>query len=392
MRPSRLISPLALIGCALGCGFGCGFSGSATLPGEGPIDGPTDGSSFDPPWWNTEWSHRRQVTVTTGPLTPDKGYVGYTAYLTTDTTGWPVQADCRDLRLLVWSAPNWKELSFHRVGCGAGAEVRFAIPVELAAGASWTGAYLYYGNAGAVQPLAVSPTSVYLWWDDATVDRSAEYVRGRMDPWQGTGHTASFAWNAAGYYTYNNGNDAQESVRRAVDERDVLVEAEWQHRGCYINNIQSGVCLRGIIATGAGATENADHYYCSSRAHHPDCNTVDDGLYDGDIVKSDNQVLAVNNPQNPGALSALVWRKQALAAYGTNPTHLRFWDANTPWLRLGAPPTDALLTSGDDATDYEMRGFAGIMTSQDIAWVKGLIIRRYVEPEPTVTLGAAEAR
>jgi hypothetical protein len=368
MRLTLWILSLSLAGA-------CGFSGSSAQ---------IDAS----PWWNRQWAHRRQVTVETGAVLPDKGFAGYTAFLSIDTTGWDVQSDCGDLRLMAWSDPTWKELAAHRLGCGADSELRFAIPLAMDASERWSDAYLYYGNASVEAPLEpVTATNVYLWWDNAAADHKADYVHGRMDGWIGTGYTDSLAWNAAGYYTYDTPDDSQASYRRPVDERDVLVEAEWYHTGCYINNMQSGVCVRGMIETGTGAAESSVHYYCSSRGQNPTCNDADQGLYDGDIVKTDNETLAINNPLDPPAIAVNQWRKQALAAFGVGPTNLRFWDANTSWPRLAAPPPAALAISGTDPADYQGRGFSGIMTAQDVARVRNLVIRRYVEPEPVVSIG-----
>ena len=47
---------------------------------------------------------------------------------------------------------------------------------------------------------------------------------------------------------------------------------------------------------------------------------------------------------------------------------------------------------GSDASDYQGRGFAGVMTAQDIGRFRNLVIRRYVEPEPTVTIESEELK
>ncbi len=385
MRPSAV--PAALLSLLSSLLLGCSFSGS---------EGQDGADEIGTPWWDEAWAHRRRLAVETGPVLPDRGYQGYTAFLSLDTSQWPASsADCADLRLLTWGNDTWTELPVHLVGCGAGAELRFALPGDLPAQSAWSDAYLYYGNpaASADARPSLTPTNVYRWWDDGGVDRGADYLRGRMDPWSSTGYDNTLAWSSNGYYTYANPNDSQGSYRIPVDERDVLVEAEWFHTGCQIVNMQSGVCLRGIIASGSGAAEESTHYYCSSRAENPTCQIADEAIYDGDIVKSDNEILAINNPVNPPAIKTNQWRKQALAAFGAAPTLLRFWDSDDGWPRLAAPPTDKLAISGADATnDYPFRGFAGIMTSQDAARVKNLVIRRYVEPEPLASLGEEESR
>lgn len=371
------------IRCSLVFGFvaACGFRSPAGPPG--------DGDPLAPPWWDAHFAHRRQLTVTPGPVHPDKGYAGYTVRLASfDShvlTG--LAPSCDDLRVVAWDGARWTELTRHLLGCGtSSADLRFALPAEIADGATYRDAYLYYGNPAAGPPVAADGTAVYLWWDPGTRDRRADYMHGRMDAWLATGFDDSLRWDAQGYYTYNTGDDSQSGYRRAVDERDVLVEVSLFHTGCYPYNMQTGVCARGIVASGSGASEQSDHYYCSSRGQNPNCSNTDQSIYDGDIVKTDNEILALANPVDPPPIVSSQWRKQALGVFGIHPTQLRFWDGDAAWPALATPPEAALLATGSDISDYPGRGFAGIMTAQDKANLRDLVIRRYVEPEPVATL------
>lgn len=359
---------------------------------EGPIDVGHDAEPGDAPpgapWWDPSYEHRRRLVVTTGAVRPDQGYAGYTVHLEFDpSTLSGLDPSCADLRVVTLDGETWTEHARHLTGCGTGAaDLWFAVPHDLADSTAWHGAYLYYDHASPPKPLPASGAAVYLWWDDASEDRLADYVHGRMDAWNGAGHLDSMRWLASGAYTFDTGDDGQESYRRMVDERDVYVEAEWFHTGCYSNNMQTAVCARGVIASGAGATEQADHYYCTSRAQNPNCNNNDQGLYDGDVVRTDNQVIALQGLTDPPPIVPDQWRKQALAVFGANPTQVRFWDADASWPALGYPPSAALQATGVDAMDHAERGFAGVMITQDIGEMRGLVIRRYVEPEPTVAV------
>lgn len=365
-------------------------------PGTGGEPPPRDGADpEDPtPWWDTSYAHRRQLIVTTGALVPARGYAGYTVQLALDPAQLAgIDTSCHDLRVATFDNGTWTERTRHVLGCGTpNLELRFALPVDLAAEATWDRAYLYYDRPGAPQPASALGDVVYRWWDDGSINRTGDYQGGRMDPWLGTGHVPTLAWNPAGFYTYNTGNDAQESYRRAVDERDVLVEAEFFHTGCYVENFQSGVCARGVIAGGAGGTETADHYYCTSRAQHPACSNVDESIYDGDIVASDNEQVALRGLRNPPPIVGLQWRKQALAVWGAGPTELRFWDADASWPSLANPPKTALQATGRHLADHPGAGFAGVMLAQDVAQLRNLVIRRYIEPEPMVSTRDEQSR
>ncbi|HSD85965.1 MAG TPA: hypothetical protein VLB44_00565 [Kofleriaceae bacterium] len=366
------------------CNFEHGaLRGAHDDAGDVRDDAPVMG--IDPPWWNGEWQYRRRIAVTAGSVHPDKGYVDYTVRLS-GLTLQGVRGDCEDVRVVAWSASTWTELSRDLIGC---TDLRFPLPLDIPDSTTWRDAYVYYANPAAPR---APRTGVYRFVDPATTDRSADYQRGRMDPWLSTGYDNSLAWNSAGYYTYDTADNSQSSYRIAVGERDVLVEAEFRHTGCYANNMQTAVCARGIIATGTGGTEDADHYYCTTRAQNPTCNDIDQGIYDGDIVKTDNEIIALQGLTDPPPLVANQWRKQALATFGAGPTQLRFWDADASWPDLGYPPATAIQATGTDAVDYTGRGFAGIMTAQDIGQFRNLVVRRYVEPEPVVVIEGEEVR
>ena len=53
---------------------------------------------------------------------------------------------------------------------------------------------------------------------------------------------------------------------------------------------------------------------------------------------------------------------------------------------MGWPASSELVT-GTDADDYEGQGFAGLWIAQDSGRFRGMLIRRYVTPEPVATLG-----
>lgn len=345
-------------------------------------------------WWDTNYQYRYNINVVTGSNTPDKGYVDYTARIpvldtATLISNGQMQSDCDDLRILFFDGASYQELERHVIGCNsATSDIRFALSANIATSSNDDNYYLYYGNAGAGIPPALSPTNVYLWFDDASVDLTASYIRGRVDPWHGVGWDNSLAHNAAGYYTYDTGDNFTSGYRRAVDERDVYIEAEFFHTGCYQLNQTTGVLTRGIIASGTDGTENSTHYYASNRGQYPGC-TPAGYTHDGDIMKNQRNTIAVDGA-DPGNIMANQWRRQGLASWLVNPTNLSFWDEDnsTNWAALGYPDAANLHVSGTDAGggDHEGRGFAAVMTAQDISRLRNILIRRYIDPEPILSL------
>lgn len=345
-----------------------------------------------PLWWDTDFARRFNVAVTTGPSAPDRGYAGYTVRIAPLDTqsliaAGELQSNCADLRMTYYDGIAWQDLPRHILGCNtADTDIRFALPADIASGATDDNYYLYYGNAAAGAAPAMSEDNVYLWFDDASTDRSAAYTRGRIDSWHGTGWDNSLSWNAGGYYVYDNGDNFTSGYRRNIDERDVYVEAEFFHTGCYQFNITSGVLLRGANVTGSAGSESTNTYYASNRGEYPGCSTAG-YTHDGDILSGNRQTTAIDGP-NPPDLIANVWRRQALAAWLTAPNNLAFWDEDTSsaFAAPGFPAASNLQASGTDAAGASGRGFAGIMTAQDRARVRNILMRRYVNPEPSLAL------
>lgn len=345
-------------------------------------------------WWDTAYQQRFEIDVTTGTNAPDKGFNGYTARIATLNTATLIaagemQADCSDLRVTYYDGLSWQELPRHVLSCNsASTDIRFMLATDIPASSSDDNYYLYFDNAAPGALPAMSETNVYLWFDDATTDRSGSYTRGRIDNWHGNGWDDSLAWNAGGYYTYDNGDNFSSGYRRAVDERDVFAEAEFYHTGCYNQNMTTGLLVRGIIQIGTLGSESSNHYYASNRAEFSGVDCAPAGYsHDGDIMTGNRATVGVDGA-NPGDVAPNVWRRQAIATWLVNPTSASFWDEDNSanWSALGFPDAANLHISGSDANDDEGRGFAAIMTSQDQARVRNILFRRYIDPEPLLVL------
>lgn len=342
-------------------------------------------------WWDTGYSGRYNVAVNVGTVAPDKGYLGYTARIVALDTqalvaSGDMRADCTDLRVAYYDGLSWQDLPRHIIGCNtASTDIRFALAQDIGASSTDDNYYLYFGNSAPGQAPAMTETNVYLWFDDASVDRSASYIRGRLDNWHGSGWDNSLTWNPAGYYSYDNGDNFTSGYRRAVDERDVYIEAEFFHTGCYQLNITTGLLVRGTTQ-GSPSNESSNSYYASNRGEYPGC-TSNGYTHDGDVVVRNRPTTAVDGA-NPPDVIPNTWRRQGLAVWRTNPNSLAFWDEDTSssWSALGYPSNANLHVAGAHSSNVDGRGFAAVMTAQDRARLRNILIRRYVEPEPQLTL------
>ena len=352
-------------------------------------------------WWDASYPQRFNIAVTTGALSPDRGYDGYTARIPAlDTAGLiaagEMQPDCSDLRILHYDGLVWNELPRQVLGCNSPqTDIRFMLSADIAASSVDDNYYLYHGSAAPAPLPAVTETNVYLWYDDASTNRIASYTRGRIDPWHGTGWDDSLRYVGAGYYRYDNGDNFTSGYRLELDERDVYIEAEFFHQRCYPLNITTGLVVRGAITSGSGGTESSDNYYASNRGEFPNVGpgsacTADGYTHDGSIVKNDRQNVVVAGT-NPPDIQRNAWRRQGLAAWSAGPTQLAFWDEDlsSNWAAPGFPSAASLQVAGSDGVgDNTNRGFVAFMTAQDRARIRNIVVRRYVGEEPVLVLTA----
>jgi len=352
------------------------------------------------PWWDTNYNLRQEITITTGANTPANGYSGYTVRDTNLNTAALItannlQADCDDLRVARWDGSTWTEVDRHLLNCNtATTDIRFKLLVDIPASSSDVSYYFYYDNSSANAPNALDTTNVYVWYDDASTDRSGSYTFGRGDNWHGTGGTNSFTYNGTSY-RYNTGDNFTNSMRRAVNERDVYIEAEFFHTNAFPNDMTSGLVTRYQSSGGSGSSESANHYYASNRADSP---FLGDAGYTHDvsIMKGNRGTIAIGPADGVGApaIAGNQWRRQALATWNVNNTNGKFWDNNdtTALGPSGWPSVAATKSGADTGTDYEGSGDAGLMVAQDQALVRNILIRRYIEAEPTLSLSTVDSQ
>jgi len=412
------------LGCGTGCGPGSAFNYYVSSPNVvGPLAGPVGvvdtpftpsptGSPIPTPppaatptpapsgpsWWNASYQYRRNITVSTGATSPAGGYNGYTVQFTIDTSDASrFQTDCDDLRVLRLNGSSWSELVKQVIGCGSTtSNVRFMLPSGIAASSSDNNYYVYYGNSGAGAPTGISPTNVYLWYDDASTNRLSSYILGRGDNWHGSGYRTC-SYNSSGYYqACGDADNVTGTMRRSVNERDVYIETEFYYDCAWPSNQTAGLLLRYNLASGSGSSESANHYYASNRAEMSPSQNCGEGIssggysHDGNIMKRRLGTTAVDGT-NPPDVASDTWTKQAIAVWGINPTHAKFWNSNSvSGFGPAGWPTATILANGTDSTDYEGAGDAGLIVAQNRIRARNILIRRYTEPEPSASLGPEE--
>jgi hypothetical protein len=353
------------------------------------------------PWWNGAFGLRRHVFIRTGENNPLNGYGGYTVRLTGFDTAALVatgdmQADCDDLRVVYYDGNVSVEIDREVLACNTVAtEVRFSSQTDIGA-CSVNGDHYVYYDSGAVGTGPSDLTNVYLWHDDGLSDREASYIQGNVDEsghgYDGTGDNwgDTVAWDPAGYYTYDTDDNFVESFRPiGLIERDIYVEYAEYQTGAYEYDMTSGPMVRWI-GSGDPQHEMSDHLYYYEMADSTFLPASPYAFHDD--INSDDRWNEVVEYGLLGPFPPNSWTRIGLASWGINPTNLAAWyDASpTPQSRGG---WDAARFSGAHSAvdDNEGAGQFGFWIQQDQGRVRNLIARRYILPEPLISLGSEES-
>jgi hypothetical protein len=319
---------------------------------------------FGPAWWDAAYTHRRQLTVQTGPTPPLHRYVnlqdgsprGYSVEVAVDTAALiaagKVRADCNDLRVLRFD-DGWTELDRHVVGCGAaGTRVWFRLQADIADSGSDDSYWLHHGNAVA----GVGPAdrnAVYLLWEDF----SSQTVGVAPQGWTATSGTWRVADDAGNRVLRRTGARGAHWIRaNAIDERDVYVEALTRTTP----STEDSICVATrMVPTG--------YVGCLHQ-------------------RSDTRYQGIGVHATPLGWEVATWASSPTwhrIGFASFQNRQRFW-------REGAfriETDDASL--GATAPAGLMSETAALTTTTDFDEV---LIRRYTDPEPQVLTGVEEHR
>lgn len=112
------------------------------------------------PWFDTDFTFRRQITVTAGTEIDNTMTLDINSLDTTDTAKY--QADCDDLRIVFQDAADLNRIV---LGCGTtDTKVYWKAQATISSGSSSTDYKIYHGNSSATAP-SVDMNNVGLWGD-----------------------------------------------------------------------------------------------------------------------------------------------------------------------------------------------------------------------------------
>ncbi len=338
------------------------------------------------PWWNPSWQYARQLDVLVGLNAPFNGYAGYTARLVLDTTdATRFRGDCFDVRLVYWDGGANVELDRGLYGCATAAtEVWFPLQTDLPAGGSDSDYYLYYGN-----PLAgAAPADldqVYLWWDDFSTNpfgASPRYSRTKAVDIHGDTYVAPTYDAANQRVTFDTGDNFTSDLYINAPgfsngEQDVLIQVDHFADLSYPTNATDALVAR-VNTLGTTSSHEYIHFSHGSYSPSPGC-TIDSWSNGERNTLCGGIVPAAHWPFS----TAETW------AWGVFDTAHRFWRGPGTTYASPDPSGRTLLLSG--ALSPAQSGYIGLAPAQSRGWWDNLLVRRYTEPEPSVSLGTEYA-
>ena len=332
------------------------------------------GTGLEPTWWISDYAWRRQLTVTeniSGTLPAD-----YSVMVELDTATMVVQGrlltNGNDLRVVRWSAGEHQELDRRLLGANS-ANSRLWFKTRGAVNSADATYFLYYGNPGAGNPPAhwadsmgqdAVPSGVYLAADNFEDEAIGAFPGG----WDGS-HNYAVELDNGNRVLGVTGPDDHGDYLFAGDLSwtDVVVEARMKIID-YASNGYYGLFTRAESLTdfntlwyGTNLGFSLDVYRCQLSSPTATTLTSSDSLtsFRGHVIGT-------------------TWHRYQLRLLGQEVSF--FFDQELVGSRT--------LTAGQ-MTAGRMGLCAGYSPTRAL-W-DDIVVRRYVSPEPTVTLGDEES-
>ncbi|MFP4402107.1 MAG: fibrinogen-like YCDxxxxGGGW domain-containing protein [Candidatus Nanoarchaeia archaeon] len=342
-------------------------------------------STFSANWFDTNYELREQINITTGSEDPFNGYENYTVRIIKDTTDSSLFLPSNDdVRVVYWNGTHNRELDRQiKDNATANTQIIFRLQEDIATSSTVSDYYLYYSNPSATNP-PENYSNVYLWYDDASVDRESDYTQGRVDNSVHGGNWGdSISWNSGGYYSFDTGDNFGDSFRpTGLDERDVYIEYEHYQTNAYSIDMTSGPMTRWAGSGAPGSETATDMYYYEMGE-----SLIETGSYDThDDVTRDGRAGSVALADGTlGFFPTEAWIRLGLATWGGGTSvgiNTYYQNESGGWGGYRQSGTDT------DSARNTNSGQFGFWLQQDAGRVDNIIARRYIEPEPNFLLSS----
>ena len=315
-------------------------------------------------WWDNRYSYREKLTVTAGTVAVPAGYsVSVSFNHASLVTGGKSLASGNDLRVVYWTGSAWTELDRALDAASAwnsaATKIWFKSQPAILASSSDSGYYLYYGNPSAASPPA-NPANIYLFFDD--------FETGGLSKWtveSGLWQTATDQAHAGTYalkYPAESSGDRYLSALPVLNEVGVYFDAWWRVSDTASIDVAQSFRLSSALSS---------HYETNLETNPGGWN----------IAKQINGAWSSLSPDS-GTPATNTWMRVSTAIYGTGMRVFKDGTQINP--ASGAFNVGTELSLGNIAfRKYNVAtGFAW--------WIDDVVVRRYVDPEPTTGLATEE--
>lgn len=325
-------------------------------------------------WWNVNYSYRRQITIVNNSSSPLD--MDYSVCVTIDTASLVAAgktlSNGNDLRVVYWNGGDWIELNRDLLDMNTGLTRLWFKTQSIidASPATYNNYYVYYGNPTATNPPA-NNSNVYIWFDDFSVNTLANYDKAKWVDVHGDANQYVLpTYDAVNERVWFDTGDnyASDMYPKAVNEANFLMEVDFWANGSYPRD--ATIALVGRLKNpGTSST----HYYLD----------FSHDAYDSPGITLDSWLN--------GERSNTVYSEPSDYYWGFNKVHTfryaifegthKFW-----WNKEISQPANVVAT--DDF--HIVAGRVGLVPAQIRGWWDNLKIRKYVEPEPSTSLGPEE--
>ncbi|MBP7653654.1 hypothetical protein KA977_09545 [Candidatus Dependentiae bacterium] len=322
-------------------------------------------------WWNKSYKRRMKLRITnnnTWWITLPSGYsVNYSIDTNSLINSGMLRPDLNDLRVVRYNTATGVYTELNRVYIDRPdmAGLWFRTMDTIASSLFRENYYIYYNNPAAGAPPA-NPNNVFIVYDDFSINSLGNYHNGRHLNLHGAGQEFMIYDNVNLRLRCNTGdNNGAGILTTGLNEQNVLVQCDIGIQGVFPTNGTSALSTKWRNRNNNTLAHISNGDYAS-----PQIGT--DGDRNSDIVDPPGNFYIPAD----GSTHTLKYASGEICEwFGNSWSNYYFWvdnilHASSTWNNIES------WESGEIAVEF----------AQQIGWMDNLFVRRFISPEPSVTL------
>jgi len=325
-------------------------------------------------WWNTNYSYRRQITITNNVASTLGS--GYSTLLTTDTaslvSSGKMLSNGNDLRITCWNMSSWAEIDRDIIDMNTNStQIWCKIQADIPASGSDSNYYMYFDNPGAGS-VPANKSNVYFWFDDFNRADNPDITT-----------EASYSVKTGGG-TWSIETSQLKNVGASGDPNKLIITA--------LGNVSTDVdvFVKINVTSFAGGDQSRMGLSCCMNTD-PSRGSGYCGLFHDDTSSLD----LLNDLRSWGtsgsyswALNTWYYMRFRVIDPASKLGKIKVW-------QVGTTEPDTWTVDGNfgggSARSYGEVGFVGSRTT-DTTYFDEILIRYIADPEPSTSLGTEESQ